>query len=182
MVKIQPATQETLVPFLGQEDPLEEGLATHSSIPAWRIPQSEASGKLQSLGSQRVRQDREINTFIFTSPFLWIGNGISLLFSQVVVKNRPNCILTQGEHLTRAETEQTEPRPSRQARKPRNLLSAATESTQIFQISSGTLLWAQEADDLSPRTRALTAPLPGLSSEDRPSLGISPCLRHIWLL
>ena len=59
MVKIQPATQETLVRFLGQEDPLEERLATHSSILAWRIPQREESGELQSLGSQRVRQDRD---------------------------------------------------------------------------------------------------------------------------
>ena len=59
MVKIQPATQETLVRFLGQEDPLEERLTTHSSILAWRIPQREESGELQSLGSQRVRQDRD---------------------------------------------------------------------------------------------------------------------------
>jgi len=39
---------------LGQEDPLEEGMATHSSILAWRIPWTEESGGLQSLGSQRV--------------------------------------------------------------------------------------------------------------------------------
>ena len=40
---------------LGQEDPLEEGMATHSSILAWRIPQTEESSGLQSIGSQRVR-------------------------------------------------------------------------------------------------------------------------------
>ena len=39
---------------LGQEDPLEEGGAAHSSIPAWRIPQAEDSGGLQSVGSRRV--------------------------------------------------------------------------------------------------------------------------------
>ena len=41
----------------GQEDPLEEGVATHSSILAWRIPQTEEPGRLQSMGSQRVGHD-----------------------------------------------------------------------------------------------------------------------------
>ena len=45
-------TQETWVRSLGREDPLEEGMATHSSILAWRIPWSEEPGKLQSIGSQ----------------------------------------------------------------------------------------------------------------------------------
>ena len=42
---------------LGREDPLEEGMATHSSIPAWRIPRTEEPGGLQSTGSQRVGHD-----------------------------------------------------------------------------------------------------------------------------
>ena len=41
----------------GQEDPLEEGMATHFSIFAWRIPWTEQRGRLQSIGSQGVRQD-----------------------------------------------------------------------------------------------------------------------------
>ena len=45
------------VQFLGQEDPLEEGMATHSSILAWRLPWTEEPGRLQSMGSQRVRHD-----------------------------------------------------------------------------------------------------------------------------
>ena len=49
VVKNPPAMQETPVPFLGLEDPLEEGLATHSSILAWRIPWTEELGRLQSL-------------------------------------------------------------------------------------------------------------------------------------
>ena len=53
-VKNPPATQETWVQSLGWEDPLEEGMATHSSIPAWRIPWTEEPGRLQSMGSQRV--------------------------------------------------------------------------------------------------------------------------------
>ena len=42
------------VRFLGQEDPLEEGMATYSTILAWRIPWTEERGRLRSLGSQRV--------------------------------------------------------------------------------------------------------------------------------
>ena len=60
MVKNPPAMQEpqeTQVQFLGQEDPLEEGMATHSSILAWRIPWTEEPGGLQSTGSQRVGHD-----------------------------------------------------------------------------------------------------------------------------
>ena len=48
---------ETGVQSLGWEDPLEEGMATHSSIFAWRIPWIEEPGRLQSIGSQRVRHD-----------------------------------------------------------------------------------------------------------------------------
>ena len=57
MVKNLPAMQETQVQFLSWEDPLEEGMATDSSIFAWRIPWTEEPGGLQSLGSQRVGQD-----------------------------------------------------------------------------------------------------------------------------
>ena len=54
--------QEMLVQSLGQEDPLEEEMATHSSILAWRIPWTEEPGGLQSMGSQRVRHDWATNT------------------------------------------------------------------------------------------------------------------------
>ena len=56
-VKNLPAVQETHVRFLGWEDPLEKEIATHSSILAWRIPWREEPGRLQSMGSQRVRHD-----------------------------------------------------------------------------------------------------------------------------
>ena len=56
-VKNVPAMQETQVQSLGQEDPLEKGTATHSSILAWRIPRTEEPGGLQSLGSQRAGHD-----------------------------------------------------------------------------------------------------------------------------
>ena len=54
MVKNLPEMQETWVRSLDQDDPLEEGMATHSSILAWRIPWTEEPGGLQSMGSQRV--------------------------------------------------------------------------------------------------------------------------------
>ena len=58
MVKNLPAMQETQIQSLGEEDPLEEGMATHSSILAWRIPWTEEPGRLYSpLGSQRIRHD-----------------------------------------------------------------------------------------------------------------------------
>ena len=57
MVKNLPAMLETWVQSLGQEDPMEKGMATHSSILAWRIPWTEKPGGLQSMGSQRVGHD-----------------------------------------------------------------------------------------------------------------------------
>ena len=57
MVKNPPALQEMCVPSLGWEDPLEKGMATHSSILDWRIPWKEEPGGLQSVGSQRVGHD-----------------------------------------------------------------------------------------------------------------------------
>ena len=57
MVKNLSAMQETRVPSLGREDHLEKGKATHSSILPWRIPWTEESGGLQSMGSQRVGDD-----------------------------------------------------------------------------------------------------------------------------
>ena len=56
-VKNLPAMQEMWVRSLGQEDSLEEDVATHSSILAWRIPWTEEPGRLQSTGSQRVGHD-----------------------------------------------------------------------------------------------------------------------------
>ena len=56
-VKRLPAKQETWVRSLGQEDPLEKEMETHSSTLAWKIPWTEKPGRLQSMGSQRVGHD-----------------------------------------------------------------------------------------------------------------------------
>ena len=57
MVKHLPTMQETQVQSLGQEDPLEKEMATHSSTIAWKIPWTEEPGRLQSMGLQRVGHD-----------------------------------------------------------------------------------------------------------------------------
>ena len=57
MVKRLPAMRETWVQSLGQEDPLEKEMATHSSTLAWKIPWMDKPGRLQSMGSQRVGHD-----------------------------------------------------------------------------------------------------------------------------
>ncbi|MES7197580.1 hypothetical protein U6T84_12145, partial [Cutibacterium acnes] len=57
MVKNLPAVKETHVPSLGRKDPLEEEMATHSSILARKIPWTEEPGRLQSMALQRVGQD-----------------------------------------------------------------------------------------------------------------------------
>ena len=62
MVNNLPELQETQVSSLGQKDPLEKEMATHSSILAWRIPRSEEPSGLQSMWSQGVRHDRVTST------------------------------------------------------------------------------------------------------------------------
>ena len=57
VVKNLPVMQKTRGRSLGWEDPLEEGMATHSSILAWKIPRTEEPGRLQSMGLQRVGRD-----------------------------------------------------------------------------------------------------------------------------
>ena len=79
MVRNPPAVQETQVQSLGQENPLEKGLATHSSIPAWRIPWTEEPGGLQSMESQRVGHDFHFLNIL--AVFWIICSGFSLHFS-----------------------------------------------------------------------------------------------------
>ena len=62
IVKNPPVIWETWIQSMGWKDPLEEGIATHSSILARRIPWAEEPGRLQSMGLQRVRHDRVIST------------------------------------------------------------------------------------------------------------------------
>ena len=72
MVKNPPTMQETWVQSLSREDPLEKGMATHSSSFAWRISWTEEPGKLQFLGSQRVGHNWVTNTFTFHGLSLYL--------------------------------------------------------------------------------------------------------------
>ena len=65
-VKHLPTMQDTWDRSLGQEDPLEKAVATHSSTLAWEIPWMEEPGRLQSMGSQRVRHDSATSHTIFS--------------------------------------------------------------------------------------------------------------------
>ena len=73
MVKNPPAMQKTQVWYLGWEDPLENRMATHSSILAWRSPWTKEPGRLWSMGSQRIREDWVTNTFTFFTFALLMG-------------------------------------------------------------------------------------------------------------
>ena len=74
-VKCLPTMRETQVPSLGQEDPLEKEMATHSSILAWKIPWTEELDWLLSMGSQRVRHDWATSLSIYLRIWLIITNS-----------------------------------------------------------------------------------------------------------
>ena len=77
-----PAMQGTWVRSLGWEDPLEKGMATHSSIPAWRIPWTEESVGLQSMGSQRVGHDWSM----YTLTFIYLAlSGLSCAWAHLLL-------------------------------------------------------------------------------------------------
>ena len=80
--------QETWVPFLGQEDPLEKGMATYSSILACKIPWTEESGGLQSMQSQRVRHDWAVSPQCLVWHCL-VGNDFWVSLVAQTVKNLP---------------------------------------------------------------------------------------------
>ena len=83
--------QENWVRSLGQEDPLEKGMGTHSSVLAWRIPWTKEPDRLQSMGSQRVGHDWVTNTHAWLeNTLLWIVFLISCL------KTRYCCSITQS--------------------------------------------------------------------------------------
>ena len=102
VVKNPPAKQDTWVRSLGQENPLKKGMATHSSILAWKIPWTEEPGRLQSMGLQRVRQNwatkhtypsfgqarnLEVNFKSLLSLTLNVKTQYQLLFSKIFLKN-----------------------------------------------------------------------------------------------
>ena len=71
--KESPAMQETWVRSLGQEDPLEKEMATHSRTLVWRIPWTEELGRLQSMRSPRVGQTMRLSLSLFFIPFFFLS-------------------------------------------------------------------------------------------------------------
>ena len=100
IVRNLPAMLETWVWSLGQEDPLEKGMATHASILAWRIPWAEEPGGLQSIGLQRVRHDWITNiyiqTYLDTLKWTWAKLHLASISSYLIRKPwwcfRSNCM------------------------------------------------------------------------------------------
>ena len=97
-MKNPPATWETWVLSLGREDPLEEGMATHSSILTRRIPWTEEPGGLQSMGSKRVRHDQATKHSTAHSDFIRIQNP-PLINSGMDHQNRYLKVTLQGFQL-----------------------------------------------------------------------------------
>ena len=82
------SVQETQVSSLGQEDLLEEEMAIHSSILAWRIPWTEKPGGLQSIGSQRVRNNWVTNTFTFFGEIEWFKSPMRKIHFNIYFFNQ----------------------------------------------------------------------------------------------
>ena len=82
-IKHLPMMQETWVGPLGREDPLEKGMATHSSTFEWKIPWTEEPGRLQSTGSQRVGHDSATSLHFASLPFVFIFQRRFLKFETI---------------------------------------------------------------------------------------------------
>ena len=108
--------QETRVWSLGQEDPLEKHMATHSSILAWRIPWTEEPGRLQSMGLQRVRHNWALSTIFFHTflPLMSHFTTLSIIsfhFSACPSDEKIECIFSNTgwnqNHLLKFNTHDT---------------------------------------------------------------------------
>ena len=106
---------EARVPSLGQVDPLEEGMATHSSILAWRIPWTEEPGGLQSMGSQRVRHDwsnlahgTALHLWTSTPPDIQLGSRSNYCLVALPTRKEHDCatlcLICTKNGLHRGET------------------------------------------------------------------------------
>ena len=101
-VKNLPAMRETWVPSLYQEDPPKKGMATHSSILAWRIPWTEEPGRLQSMGLQKVGPNWVTNTFtlkLYVCPYRWIALASSLQEPSRGTSEEPGSLQPPQMHL-----------------------------------------------------------------------------------
>ena len=96
MAQLANVMQETWVPSLGQENSLEKGIATHSSILAWRIMWTEEPGGLQSMGTQRVESDWVTNSFSLLHLSKWLSSKSLQIRTSLVVQWIRACLPMQG--------------------------------------------------------------------------------------
>ena len=104
--------QEIQVPSLGQEESLEKGKATHSSILAWEIPWTEEPGGLQSLGSQRVEHDRAWRTHTRTHTHTKETKMTDLKSTETQKSHNGPCAVMQGQGLSGAQPAALSPVPT----------------------------------------------------------------------
>ena len=103
--KNQPTLQKTRVRSLGCEGPLEEGMATHSSVLTWRISHTEEPGGLQSLGSQRVRHDwvtKHTHTSLNNTNHVFKFTQLNFVFNQYFSSVTQSCPTLQRHGLQHA--------------------------------------------------------------------------------
>ena len=127
MVKRLPTTWESRVQSLGQEESLEKEMATHSSTLAWKIPWTEERGKLQSMGSQRVRHDW-LTSLHFILILSYKINGYNKRWSS----SYDSALLMQGAQVW-SLVRQLEPQGSS---RPRNQSQVSDTSGRLFTILS----------------------------------------------
>ena len=125
-------TQDTQVWSLGQEDPLEEGMATHASIFTWKIPWTEEPGGLQSMGSQRVRHDwRDLTHQIRSDQSLsrvWLCNPMNRSTPGLPVHHQlPEFTQTQVHRVSDAI------QPSHPLSSPSPLAPSPSQHQSLFQ-------------------------------------------------
>ena len=101
MVKNLPAMQETQVWSLGWEDPLEKGMVTHSSIPAWRIPWAEKPGGLQFIRQQRVRPDWATNTHKLFISWIQSLSCVWLFATPWTIARQASLSITNSQSLVK---------------------------------------------------------------------------------
>ena len=82
LVKNLPEVQETWIQYLGQEDPLEKGMTTHSSILAWRVSWTEEPGGLQIMGVVSIYKKSDTTEWLTLSIFKLAGNSVNKLIVQ----------------------------------------------------------------------------------------------------
>ena len=157
---------ETWLWSLGQEDPLEKEMATHSSILAWRIPWMEEPGRLQSMGSQRVGHDwvtsLSLSKLGLYQPLPWFSDELSsaqvTLWILIYPQLKTSPVMLLGRHWLQKDTQCSyllqEINPSPDLWLGMSFDSTPTKGEPSFRVTRLTLLsfWAGPRSEWAPET------------------------------